>query len=116
LETETPWWVPIRVLDRLRQMERAPTLYTQSDFEAAGRLIRDPAMRAFYVDPWFSDWQNPDCWGVWFDFAWHAASYQFAEARSEKRQQFGGVFLSGICSKGLGDIYEKSTRTWPSSR
>ncbi|WP_148654336.1 hypothetical protein [Paraburkholderia caribensis] len=84
MKTEFPAWVPATVADELALMEGAPDIYSQSDLACARRLVRDEAMRGFYTDAWFRRWTDPACWRVWFGYAWHAATFDYAETRDAK--------------------------------
>lgn len=86
METDTPLWVPPPVLRQLRLMEGAPSIYTQSDLGAARRLVFDDAMRDFFTDTWFRKWKHASCWSIWFDYAWHAATYEYDAGRDARRK------------------------------
>lgn len=67
-------------------MERAPSIYSQSDLGAARRLVFDDAMRDFFTDTWFKKWKHASCWSIWFDYAWHASTYEYSVGRDARRK------------------------------
>lgn len=96
MTTESMPGVPACLPRRVAEMERAPTVYSSDDLAAARRLVSDPAMAMFYADPWFKSASDvnlpflmwgPDMWPIWFDRAWHAASYPLVDIRRQKGEQ-----------------------------
>lgn len=72
-------------------MERAPSIYSQSDLGAARRLVFDDAMRDFFTDTWFKKWKHASCWSIWFDYAWHASTYEYNAGRDARRKHIEAV-------------------------
>jgi hypothetical protein len=48
-------------------------------------------MRAFYTDSWFKEWKHTSCWSIWFDYAWHAATYEYGAGRDARRNHIEAV-------------------------
>ncbi|KLU22232.1 hypothetical protein EOS_31535 [Caballeronia mineralivorans PML1(12)] len=91
MKTEFPEWVPATITNELVRIEGAPGIYTQSDLACARRLVFSEQMRGFYADSWFRCWRSPECWSIWFNYAWHAASYEYDAGREAKRKHIDAM-------------------------